>query len=71
MSTIELAGQTTHFTSLALVATSKLVMNSISELITTVLEVQPHRGQKMAERLCLKNSETTTISNPAIALRIK
>ena len=44
-------------------------MNSISELITTVLEVQPHRGQKMAERLCLKNSETTTISDPTIALR--
>ena len=44
-------------------------MNSISELITTSLEVQPHRGQKMAERLCLKNSEATTISDPAIALR--
>ncbi|NJM98020.1 MAG: hypothetical protein HC800_13490 [Phormidesmis sp. RL_2_1] len=44
-------------------------MNSISELITTVLEVQSHRGQKMAERLCLKNSETTTISDPSAALR--
>ena len=33
----------------------------LAELITTILEVKPSRGRRLAERLSLENSDTTTI----------
>lgn len=41
----------------------------LAELITTILEVTPNRGHKLAERLSLESSSTTTVRDPATALR--
>lgn len=41
----------------------------LAELITTILEVTPNRGRKLAEKLSLESSSTTTIRDPATALR--
>lgn len=42
---------------------------SFAELITTILSVQPSRGQKLAQRLCLENSAATTVGATASVLR--
>ena len=46
-------------------------MNQVSfaELITTILGVQPSRGQKLAQRLCLEDSAVTTVGSIAPVLR--
>lgn len=46
-------------------------MNQVSfaELITTILSVQPSRGQKLAQRLCLEDSAATTVGTTASVLR--
>lgn len=41
----------------------------LAELITTILEVKPSRGRRLAERLSLENSDTTTIRDPTLILR--
>lgn len=42
---------------------------SFSELITIILGVQPSRGQKLAQQLCLEDSATTAIGTTACVLR--
>ena len=46
-------------------------MNQVSfaELITTILGVQHSRGQKLAQRLCLEDSASTTVGTTASVLR--
>ena len=46
-------------------------MNQVSfaELITTILGVQPSRGKKLAQRLCLEDSAATTVGTTASVLR--
>ena len=46
-------------------------MNQVSfaELIATILGVQPSRGQKLAQRLCLEDSAATTVGTTASVLR--
>ena len=42
---------------------------SFAELITIILGVQHSRGQKLAQRLCLEDSATTTVGTTASVLR--
>ncbi|NJM97774.1 MAG: hypothetical protein HC800_12015 [Phormidesmis sp. RL_2_1] len=46
-------------------------MNQVSfaELITTILSVQPSRGQKLAQRLYLEDSAATTVGTTSSVLR--